>query len=195
MNNNRKWIALFSHTGKEIYNISKKSGKWPDSIITNKTPGSEDICPSITNEFSSETGNEVIYCSTKPSVAQYRQLLDTDAIVTLHGWMQIIPGVICEEYEIYNLHPGLITQYPELKGKDPQKKVAEDPNEGKYKNVGCVIHKASAEIDSGEVIMERSTYNVYPSENKLTEHLHEMAQSLWVDFFDLYESGRLDEIL
>jgi folate-dependent phosphoribosylglycinamide formyltransferase PurN len=53
-----------------------------------------------------------------------------DAIVTLHGWLRVIPAYVCERSRIYNGHPGLITKYPELKGKDPQ--VRAFIKEGKY---------------------------------------------------------------
>jgi len=195
-----KWIALFSHTGSEICNISEKTGKWPDKIITNKVPGSKDIHPGITDGFSRETGNEVLYCSDKPSVAQYRQLLDSDSIITMHGWMRIIPPEICKEFNILNLHPGLISEYPELRGKDPQKRVFENeaaPTGGtkEYNKVGCVIHKCSPEVDGGLKVMERSTGNCFSGENTLTTALHKMAEGMWIDFFNLYESGKLDEVL
>ena len=178
----KKWIALFSHTGSEIVNISNELGRWPDAIITNKTPGSEDIHEGIVSGFSRDTGNEVIYCSTKPKVANYRQLLDEDAIVTMHGWMRIVPGSICNEYEIYNLHPGLITKYPDLKGKDPQARVFEGSKT--YDRVGCVIHKAIVEVDAGDILMESSLNNNFYSESTLTTALHEMASDMWVQLLE-----------
>ena len=175
-----KWIALFSHTGSEIVNISNELGRWPDKIITNKPPGSEDIHDQV---------GEVYYTSAKPKVQDYRQLLDEDAIITLHGWMRIIPESICKSHEIYNLHPGLISEYPELKGKDPQKRVFENdalPTGGvkEYNKVGCVIHKCSPEVDSGLMIMERSTGNRFYGEKGLTEYLHEMASGMWISFLE-----------
>ena len=172
----KKWIALFSHTGSEIVNISTALDRWPDKIITNKSPDSpinkklREVC-------------DLTYTSIKPKVSDYRQLLDGDAIVTMHGWMRIVPEPICNEHDIYNLHPGLITEYPELKGKDPQKKVAESKTKS-YNRVGCVIHKAVAEVDAGEVLMERSTTNVYYGEKSLTEQLHKMATDMWVQFLE-----------
>lgn len=185
------WIALFSHTGTEIVNISNKIGRWPDKIITNKPPGSEDIHEGI---------RDVCYTNAKPTVANYRQLLDEDAIITMHGWMRIIPPQICKEFNILNLHPGLISEYPELKGKDPQKRVFENdatPTGGtkEYDKVGCVIHKCSPEVDGGLKVMERSTGNCFSGEATLTQALHKMAEGLWVDFFNLYADGKLDEIL
>jgi folate-dependent phosphoribosylglycinamide formyltransferase PurN len=186
-----KWIALFSHTGTEIVNISNKIGQWPDKIITNKPPGSEDIHEGI---------RDVCYTSSKPSALNYSQLLDSDSIITMHGWMRIIPPEICKEFNILNLHPGLISKYPELKGKDPQKRVFENdalPGGGvrEYDRVGCVIHKCSPEVDGGCRVMERSTWNCFSGEATLTDALHKMAEDLWVDFFNLYTTGKLDEVL
>jgi hypothetical protein len=187
----KKWIALFSHTGSEIVNISNKTGRWPDKIITNKSPGSEDIHEGI---------RDVCYTRARPNTLNYRQLLDNDSIITMHGWMRIIPPEICREFNIFNLHPGLISDYPELKGKDPQKRVFENdalPSGGikEYDKVGCVIHKCSPEVDCGLKIMERSTGNRFSGESTLTDALHKMAEGMWIDFFDLYESGKLDEVL
>ena len=169
----KKWIALFSHTGSEIVNISNELGRRPDKIITNKPPGSEDIHEGIRN---------VCYTSAKPKVQNYRQLFDGDAIITLHGWMRIIPGSICNEYEIYNLHPGLITKYPDLKGKDPQARVFEGSKT--YDRVGCVIHRAIAEVDAGDILLERSFNNSFYSESTLTTALHEIASDMWVQLLE-----------
>jgi methionyl-tRNA formyltransferase len=170
---NKKWIALFSHTGSEIVNISNRLDRIPDKIITNQPPGGDIIHEGV---------RDVVYSNTKPNVMDYRRLLDEDAIITLHGWMRIIPGSICKSHDIYNLHPGLITKYPELKGADPQKKVFDMHNPPSH--VGCVIHRASDEVDSGEILMESSMNNSYYSEKRLTEALHEMAGYMWVSFLE-----------
>jgi len=175
-----KWTALFSHTGAEIFNISERLDLWPDKIITNKIPGSKDIHPGIAEGFAREAGEEVIYCRSKPTVTDYRQLLDEDDVITLHGWMQVIPPKICKQFKIYNLHPGLITAYPELKGKDPQSRVIN--KQTTYDRIGCVIHEVTEEIDGGEVLMERSVNNRYYSTKQVTEKLHEIAADMWVDF-------------
>jgi len=173
MIDNRPWIALYSHTGSEIYNISNRLSTQPDLVITNNS-----------------TGNDKLTCqcvktSPRPEAVDYRTIfetIDSNPIVTLHGWMRIVPGEICEEYDIYNLHPGLITQYPELKGKDPQEQVFNTLNIPQY--VGCVIHRATEELDSGEIIMSRRVLNTYPSVKLLTHALHDMAGDMWVDFFE-----------
>jgi folate-dependent phosphoribosylglycinamide formyltransferase PurN len=181
MISNRPWIALFSHTGSEVVSISRKLGFQPDLIVTNNTE-------------SKIAAKHVVSTASKPTVHDYRtifNLVDDHPIITLHGWMRIIPDPICKEYDIFNLHPGLITEYPELKGKDPQEKVfsmMEPPQ-----HVGCVIHKAVGEVDSGPVIMSRRVYNTYPSISMLTDVLHEMAGGMWIDFIEkqLYDESNI----
>ncbi len=168
----KHWTAFFSHTGSEIVNISKKLGRSPDVVITNKAPESQDI---------HECLNELIYMPKRPSVIDYRGALPPETMVTLHGWMRIIPPDICDEYEMYNLHPGLITEYPELKGADPQKRVAEHVDD-RYNKIGCVIHRVTPGVDEGEILAECSTHNVYSGEVSVTDKLHEMARDLWLDF-------------
>ena len=36
MSRKMKWIALFSQTGSEICEVSKKIGRWPNWVVTNK---------------------------------------------------------------------------------------------------------------------------------------------------------------
>lgn len=173
MIDNRPWIALYSHTGSEICNISTRLSKQPDLVITNNSVGNDKLtCQSVKT-------------SPRPAAVDYRTIFDTvdsNPIITLHGWMRVVPAEICNEYEIYNLHPGLITQYPELKGKDPQERVFNMLNIPQY--VGCVIHRAVAEVDSGEVIMSRKVLNTHPSAQILSHALHDMAGDMWVDFFE-----------
>lgn len=167
---NKKWAALFSHTGSEIVSIGTILNRNPDIVITNNTPGSDHIHEGIRDN---------IYTQKKPSVEDYRNVLEDADIVTLHGWMRVIPREICSEYDIYNLHPGLITLYPELKGADPQKRVAQE-SVRTYSRVGCVIHRVVPQVDAGEVLAECSTFNDFYGESQLSCHLHKMATQLWI---------------
>jgi folate-dependent phosphoribosylglycinamide formyltransferase PurN len=176
------WIALFSHTGSEVANISSRLGRWPNCIITNQAPDNKSINKKVKRR-------EICYTDSKPTLTSYRQLLEDADLVTLHGWMRIIPEKICNEYNILNLHPGLITEYPELKGKDPQKRVFENDathrgGTKEYSKVGCVIHKCSPLVDSGLTVMERSCGNSYSGEASLTEALHMMAEDMWVELLE-----------
>ena len=135
----RPWIAFFSQTGSEIVNISKTLGKEPDLIVTNERP---DHLRKI-NE-----GIELCYMmSNKPTLADYKNILSAykNPLITLHGWLRIVPEEIATEYEIFNGHPGLITIYPDLKGKDPQMKAFE----ANYKTKESVIHRLT--VGKGKV--------------------------------------------
>lgn len=175
---NKKWIAFFSHTGNEIYNISKELGRYPDRVITNKSPDDSTINKKLARKV------DMVYVSDRPTVQDYDRVIWSGSVITLHGWMRIVPEIICDRNEIYNLHPGLITKYPELKGKDPQKRVAEC-TKFTYSHVGCVIHRVIPQVDEGKVLAETSTRNDHYSEQMLTDRLHSMAQDLWVDFINL----------
>tara|TARA_B100000900_G_scaffold342655_1_gene306137 strand:- start:471 stop:998 length:528 start_codon:yes stop_codon:yes gene_type:complete len=139
-----KWIAFFSQTGAEIADLSENIGRWPDLIITNERPDHlRTIDPRIVEYGYTEIPN-------KPTVSDLDAVLQDNAIITLHGWLRIMPEVICNKYLIYNGHPGLITKYPELKGKDPQVKAHKLGHEV----AGAVIHKVTAGVDEGRIIME-----------------------------------------
>jgi folate-dependent phosphoribosylglycinamide formyltransferase PurN len=139
-----KWITFFSQTGAEIADLSENIGRWPDLIITNQRP---DHLRTIDHRIVEYGYTEV---PNKPTVEDYETVLQDNSIITLHGWLRIMPPVICNKYLIYNGHPGLITKYPELKGKDPQVRAFE----GKYPVAGAVIHKVTAGVDEGRIIME-----------------------------------------
>lgn len=170
------WIALFSHTGTEIANISSAIGMKPRRVITNLPPGSKQINKTLVDK------HNLIYTRNRPTHEEYADLFSKGDFVTLHGWMRIMPKKTCKLADIYNLHPGLITSYPELKGADPQARVFSGLNA--YKRVGCVIHKVTEILDDGEVVMERSTFNDYSGEEHLSCELHDMAKAMWIDFLE-----------
>jgi len=155
-----KWIAFFSQTGAEIADISESLGRWPDLLITNKRPAD------LRTIDSRILDKGYLTVKNKPSVTEYNIALSefdsNECIITLHGWLRVMPPELCEKYKMFNGHPGLITDYPELKGKDPQVRTWEGIQEGKYPTAGCVIHRVTAGVDEGEVLtFERfSTWDV-----------------------------------
>ena len=164
-----KWITFFSQTGAEIADISESIGRWPDLIITNKRPEYlRTIDPRIVEYGYTEIPN-------KPTVSDLDAVLQDNAIITLHGWLRIMPPVICDKYLIYNGHPGLITKYPELKGKDPQVKAHKLGHEV----AGAVIHKVTAGVDEGKVIMEEY-FNAYQLDlDELFRILRDRSLYMW----------------
>ena len=171
-----KWIVFFSQTGAEIADISESLGRWPDLIITNKRPDHlRTIDPRIIEYGYTELPN-------KPIPDDYEVVLQDNAIITLHGWLRIMPKTICEKYLVYNGHPGLITEYPELKGKDPQIRAYEGIKAGKYNTAGAVIHKVTAGVDEGRVIMEEY-FNAEDLElDELFRILRDRSLYMWSQF-------------
>ena len=168
----RPWVTLFSQTGAEIADISESLGRWPDLIITNKRPNHLRTIDSRIVEYGyTELPN-------KPTLEDIENVLKDNAIITLHGWLRIMPPDICEKYLIYNGHPGLITKYPELKGKDPQVRAFE----GKYPIAGAVIHKVVAGVDEGKVILEEKFNAIDLSLDELFRILRDRSLFMWTSF-------------
>jgi len=176
------WIAFFSQTGQEIADISEAIGRWPDVIITNDRPEHlRKVSDAIEKQGYFTWAN-------KPTEEDYIALLEKypNAIVTLHGWLRIVPEYVCERSKIYNGHPGLITKYPELKGKDPQVKAFKL----KHRTIGCVLHKVTAGVDEGKVIMEERT-NAYGLElNDIFRILRDRSLYMWINFLRIVLIGK-----
>jgi len=173
----RPWVTLFSQTGSEIYNISKKINRVPDVIITNKP---KDRFLEIKPELFDEYSDRFVWLPKKPTVEEYIEAIPFGSFVTLHGWLRIIPLEVCEAYEIYNLHPAPIhlEGYDKYKGKDPQVRIFED----KAKYSGNVIHKCIPELDAGEIIA-RNNFNVRGLDlDTIFKITHEAATELWCSF-------------
>ena len=168
----RPWIAFFSQTGSEIVDIIERLGKQPDLIITNHRPSDK-----------REINKNLPYYSEVTNKPNLRELmfvcgLYKNPIITLHGWLRIMPPEICNKYEIYNGHPGLITKYPELKGKDPQMRAWN----GDYKTVGTVLHRVTEGVDEGKIISSASFTKERLDIDKYFRILREMSSNLWVEF-------------
>ncbi len=171
-----KWIVFFSQTGNEIVNITKNLGILPSKIITNKTNIKS---LEITELFSDRIYQIPNYPQEKDYLNLFKQIdtYKTDALVTLHGFLRIIPEKICNNYNIINLHPGLINKYPELKGINPQKKATDL----KHPIIGCVIHKVSPLVDDGEILLYSSTKSKYNLNDNL-KILKDLSLNLWLQY-------------
>ena len=170
----RPWVAFFSQTGSEIVEVSKLLGRWPDCIVTNERPEHlRKIHPALENKH-------LVFVENKPTEEELSMVIGQygNPLVTLHGWLRVMPPYICNRFEIYNGHPGLITKYPELKGKDPQQKAFDLGLE--YS--GCVIHKVTEGVDEGKILLERKVYIKELEIGELFTILHSISVSLWVEF-------------
>ena len=98
------WVAFFSQTGSEIVELSKSIRRKPDLLVTNNFeekikfhPGIRDLGVTILSAkhdlLMNYVRNQGVY-----NVPQ--------TLISLHGYLRILPADICEKYEIYNGHPG-----------------------------------------------------------------------------------------
>jgi folate-dependent phosphoribosylglycinamide formyltransferase PurN len=107
--------------------------------------------------------------------------VQSSPIITLHGWLRIIPSDVCFYYEIYNGHPALVNRYPELKGKNMQEVVINEV--GRYPIIGSIIHKVVAEVDAGEILksIEVPNFKVHNRE-VIYNVLRDTSLRTWLDF-------------
>lgn len=176
---NRKWIALCSRTGTEIYSLAKKINRKPDLLIYYSNV-KHDLIP----EIKLDPEIKIVYLSRRPETETYKKYLGTpgSSLITLHGWMYIIPEGICTLYDIVNLHPGDIVTFPELKGKDPQQKAYEL----NLPTSGAVIHKVIPEVDEGTIYSVSDKVNIQGlSLEEVYKKLRKVSIDLWVDYFKL----------
>ena len=137
------WIALFSQTGSEIAALSKALNRSPDFIISNAN--TDNVDPRVDINFRVDKDE-----AKTLDILEDIELDIDKTLITLNGWLRIVPPDKCSKYNIYNGHPGLITKYPELKGKDPQQRAWDDLH--KYNVVGSVVHEVVEEVDAGEIV-------------------------------------------
>jgi methionyl-tRNA formyltransferase len=178
------WKALFSQSGSEIYEISKNLGRFPDAIITNKSPENlEKINPSLLEE----AYDRFVFIPRIATPEEYKTSIGHANIVTLHGFLRILPPEACFRYTIFNGHPGLITRYPELKGKDPQKRAWDEYSTNTRPYHGHVIHKVVPEVDEGTIestayFKTNDLYTEYQTVENYIAQLHKIAIHNWVAF-------------
>ena len=181
----KNWIALFSQTGQEIIDISNQIDRKPDLIISNNHPSNVlNILKDVEYKWLTTFGKEAKTLDILDEVLYGTNLEDT--LITLNGWLRIVPPDKCERFNIYNGHPGLINKYPELKGKDPQERAWN--NIHKYDTVGSVVHRVVEEVDAGEI----STYSEISTANILTlDEIYELLRSTSLTAWSSFLKERL----
>lgn len=73
--------------------------------------------------------------------------------ILLAGWMRILSSLYCDQFGsiTVNVHPSLLPQFAGLMGDEVHQKVLE--YEERY--TGCTLHRVSAEVDAGEIVLQR----------------------------------------
>ena len=158
-----KWVALFSQTGSEIETLSNKIGRVPDYIYTNNFDSS----------------------NSKAVKAKHKDIMSIlvdkhkHDLITLHGYLRIIPEKVCFNCsKMYNGHPGLITEYPVLRGIDPQERI-----EPWMSYIGSVVHRVIPKVDGGKVVSYAKVKNTGGDYYNI---LRETSLEAWEQFFENY---------
>jgi len=170
----KQWICLFSQTGTEIVDLSAKLGIIPDLVFTNNA-NREQYNPGLKNvEYLPH--DQLMELFRSADVRSHSE----DTLVTLHGYLRIIPADICDMYEIYNGHPAAIKLYPELKGFNPQIRAWE--NREKYPIIGSVVHKVTPGVDEGEIVASIEYINRVDSLDEMYAVLRKASLQSWAFF-------------
>lgn len=169
----KKWIAMFSQTGTEILNLIEKLDRVPERIICNNKQ-LENVNPKLLEKYY----HLFWLLPDRPKLAEYETCLTKKTYITMHGWLRIIPEFICNQYNIYNLHPAPLTRYPHLKGKDPQIRCFEEGLE----YGGNTIHICTPELDSGSILAENEIYIKGLTKEQTNKEIYDAAFRLWLKF-------------
>lgn len=166
-----KWVALFSQSGSEIARLASNLGTCPDMTIT--------------TNFNCDTWNEAIHLLPRVAIMKSNDIhsmlenRNERLLITMHGYLRILPGSVCDKHLVFNGHPGDIIKYPQLKGKDPQKKAVEL----KLSSTGYVIHQATEELDGGDIFrFARVGLSPVSTEEDVCNLLRDVGVRLWCDF-------------
>lgn len=180
-----KWVAFFSQTGSEIVNIAEKLGKWPSVVVCSNKDLSK-VNKKLLDHY--QDSDRFVHLTGKIDQYAYYDVFNRpdlygeQFIITLNGWLKIVPPKVCEDFMIYNGHPGLITDYPELKGKDPQQRVVDLIEAGTPPDkIGSVIHVVTPEVDEGSIVRFKEIECPALKEDVFTT-LHSISTELWVEF-------------
>jgi len=166
----KRWVALFSQSGTEIASLAVKLGFNPRDILTDRNNR---------HIWDHRIKSKVVVLdheSIEREIQRLHSIYHDDLIVTLHGYLRILSPDIVNKVEVWNSHPGDIINFPQLKGKDPQKRALEL----KLPHTGVVIHQCVAEVDAGPIHMY-SRCNIDSDTNlpDLIDDLRDKSVGLW----------------
>jgi folate-dependent phosphoribosylglycinamide formyltransferase PurN len=184
----KRWFALFSHTGQEIADLIDHFGFHPHRIYTHQFDKK-------VKDFPERIRQDLIFATKGDINLELLEHCQEGDLVTLHGYLGILPPEVCalvqKGVSILNGHPGLVTKYPELKGKDPQVRAYKALPAYDYH--GVIIHEVVAEVDEGAIVAE--AYVRAPEDLSLMElgtytaMLRRVMFSLWKEVITHYATS------
>lgn len=176
-------VCLFSRSGSVMVEVLNKIQFQKERL------GLElDIFTNNTKTWDRSVDQFASFLTIIPHEEIERKLMKMEpTVVLLFGYLRILSPQVCVRHEIYNLHPGDILHYPELKGKDPIEKYFNNlGNHGPVKEegykLGCVIHKVTPEVDEGP-ILSHYIYTASDYEDAIDKS-RETAIKMWISFLN-----------
>lgn len=176
-----KWYSLFSHTGKETEAVKSLVGSYVE------------LKRAVTTNMDYRGALHPVKLATGTEVNQWLMTpgnIEPGSVITLNGYMRILPTRVLQylhsiNCRVLNIHPAPISMYPELRGMDPQERLYEGIQEGKYGYIGTVIHEVDAGVDTGHIVnwaFELADRSM--SKGTLYKHLHDQGTVLWAEVFE-----------
>ncbi len=149
----KKIVILFSGAGFNAQNIVKKLHNQECEVICG-----------ITNKKDAQGLEKLKDLSVKTEILEHinfssREEFDTSLVelinsykpdlVVLSGFMRILSNIFTSNIKAINLHPSLL---PKFKGSQAIERSFEDSD----KECGVSVHFVNSELDSGEIILQKS---------------------------------------
>ncbi len=123
---------------------------------------------------------EVISFKTESDWIEFGQRLNSLKIrrILLLGFMKVIPEMFLDliEAKCINLHPSVLPKFPGLKAIEK----SYETDEGR----GCSLHEVIAEVDKGEIILQKPVLNKLDFQN-FKERIHQSEQRVVEKYIDM----------
>lgn len=184
---NRNHIMLFSQTGKECLEIINHFKQFPAALVLHQNKRLK-VCEELANT----PGINRYTLPVKPTVSDYLKIFSRfdNPIISLHGYLRLIPKEISENFFLVNGHPGLV-QYSIggnldiIKGLDAQETLWK--NRENYQAVGSIVHQVIPETDSGRIESIDIRKNTAETKDEMYSLLRKTSLQSWIQFFENYD--------
>lgn len=181
-----KWYSLFSHTGSET------------EAVRFRTDADVELVTAITNNGAYQGSLPCIKLPTGRDINQWLMTpgnVEPNSLITLNGYMRILPAEVIDYLHdlgcmILNIHPAPIQLYPELRGADPQERLYEGIQSGRYAFVGVVVHWVDTGVDTGDILYwNLEIADTSMDKADLYSHLHDLGTDAWLHVFEEVTNG------
>jgi formyltetrahydrofolate-dependent phosphoribosylglycinamide formyltransferase len=180
---NKKIAVLISGTGsnfKAIINASNNGKISADiALVISNNPNALGINHAKDNNIPYYIINHKDFSSRSEFESEIDMILNSQEIdlICLAGFMRILTAQFTRKYQgkIINIHPSLL---PKFKGANAIK----DAYNSKHKVTGCTVHYVIPEMDSGEIILQKSVeIEAKDSLEDLKQKIHKIEHIAYIE--------------